>query len=262
MKLDIYILTGQSNAQGCIEDGEPIAVEAQETDVGIRFFWNLWNSRGDKILCTSKGEIRHLQTQYFDDGSGNGHWGLEISCFRKLYRAGMRDILVVKATRGGGGNRFWFKDSPDHHMYDAVVEAVREVLLELGKMQCPFQFRGLLYLQGESDGDSCSIAGERAGILLDNLKAEFPNTRNMRMFIGGIAGFGPERDITRAQHRQIAGKRKDIHFIDTSDLLETHQYKDKLHFNNQAKTIIGERFADVILGCLPAGDQAAEKART
>ena len=69
----------------------------------------------------------------------------------------------------------------------------------------------------------------------------------MQMFIGGIAGFGPERDITRAKQKEIAEKNYDIHFIDTSDLLQTHLYKDKLHFNNAAKIIIGERFADAII---------------
>lgn len=245
--LDIFVLTGQSNAQGCIEDGEAISLEAQEMDGRILFYWSLRNARGEKVLCTSKGKTAHLQTQFFDDGSGLGHWGIEVSCFRKLYSAGMHDILIIKATRGGGGNNFWFKDSPDHHMYDAVVTTVREALAELEKTGRKFEFKGLLYIQGESDGKSASIAGERAKMLLENLRSEFPNTRKMQMFIGGIAGFGPERDITRAKHKEIAEKNPDIHFIDTSDLLKTHQYKDKLHFNNAARIIIGERFADEII---------------
>ncbi len=245
--LQIFVLTGQSNAQGCIEDGEPLALEAREMDDKILLYWSLIGGNGEKVVSSSKGKIGHLQAQFFDDGSQNGHWGIEASCFRKLYSAGMHDILIIKATRGGGGNDFWFKGSPDHHMYDAVVTAVRKALGELDKSNRKYEFKGLLYVQGESDNNSASIAGERAKILLDNLKTEFPNSRKMQMFIGGIAGFGPERDITRAKQKEIAEKNYDIHFIDTSDLLQTHLYKDKLHFNNAAKIIIGERFADAII---------------
>lgn len=247
MTLNIFILTGQSNAQGCIEDGEAVENVAEECDREILFYWHLRGSGGDKVVSSSGGEIRHLQTQFFDNGCGEGHWGLEMSCFRRLHASGLRDVLVIKVTRGGGSNASWLKPGDDPSMYGALVASVSEALAEVRASGKDFRFAGLLYIQGESNGELASLAGERAARLLDDLKSELPNAGAMKMYIGGIAGFGPQRDLTRCQHRLIAGQRSDICFIDTADLLPSHQYKDQLHFNNAAKILIGNRFADAIL---------------
>ena len=100
------------------------------------------------------------------------------------------------------------------------------------KKRTKFKIKGLLYLQGESDGRTSSIADQRAEMLLKNLQKDLPNAQSMKMFIGGIGGFGKLKDLSRAKHEALAKKNKDIYFIKTSDLLQKGQYKDRLHFNN------------------------------
>ena len=132
-------------------------------------------------------------------------------------------------------------------MYKAVISAVTEATDLLKKKRTKFKIKGLLYLQGESDGRTSSIADQRAEMLLKNLQKDLPNAQSMKMFIGGIGGFGKLKDLSRVKHEALAKKNKDIYFIKTSDLLQKGQYKDRLHFNNASKHEIGRRFAKAIL---------------
>ena len=131
-------------------------------------------------------------------------------------------------------------------MYDAVIEAVKLATQELKKKRIKFEIKGLLYLQGESDGRDAGIADIRAKELLNNLRQDLPKAKKMKMFIGGIAGYGGNQKMTRAKHQELAEGNKDFYFIDTSDLLKAHIYRDRIHFNNEAKMEIGKRFAKTI----------------
>ncbi|MGL4854707.1 MAG: sialate O-acetylesterase [Lentisphaeria bacterium] len=240
---NVFILTGQSNSLGIIKDGEPLDLAEQPEDKKIKFFW-IDRDHAARIVSTSNNEIKYLQVQKFDNGANDGHWGLEINCFRILSKS-IKNILLVKVSRGGGGSGFWFKDSKDCHMYTAVTEAMKQVnTLMKGRN---YEVRGLLYLQGESDGGDSSIADQRAETLLENLRNDLHNAKKMKMYIGGIAGFNANQNLVRKKHAELAAKNNDIFFIETEDLLKTNLYRDRLHFNNEAKMIIGERFAKSIL---------------
>lgn len=243
--LNVFVLTGQSNSLGIIKDGEPLQVRNDDNDKNIKFFWVDRDPQAE-IVSTSQGKISYLQIQKYDNGSNQGHFGLEISCFRDLYKTGMKDVMLIKASRGGGGNAFWSKESPDHHMYDAVLEAVKAATVELENQKIKYRIVGLLYLQGESDGQDAKIADQRAKRLLDNLRSDLPHASQMKMFIGGIGGPDSRSGLARKMHKQLADRHKDVTFIDTSDLLETGQYQDNLHFNNTSKEAIGLRFAQTI----------------
>jgi len=244
--LEVMVLTGQSNSLGIIKDDESNEVEKKFIDKNIYFYWENRNSKS-KIVSTSNDKISHLQIQKFNDGSDQANYGLEMSCFRELYTKGMTNLMLIKVSRGGGKNYFWLKGSKDSHMYDAVVRSVHQACRTLDKESISYRLTGLLYLQGESDGPSCKYAGERAKKLMDNLRVDLPNSSKLKMFIGGIAGKGKYREMTRKEHEDIANKNLDIFYINTSDLLIDGIYKDKLHFNNDSKNEIGKRFAKVIL---------------
>jgi hypothetical protein len=53
----------------------------------------------------------------------NGDEGRREPCGNNRTR---RAGLFVKASRGGGGKRFWLKGSADDHMYRHVVDTVRQ----------------------------------------------------------------------------------------------------------------------------------------
>lgn len=244
--LNVFIVTGQSNSLGIIKDGEPFEVAPDPVDQKIRFFWVDRDPRAN-IVSTSGGEIKTMQHQQLDNGRNHGHWSFEITCARDLYKAGIKNLMFIKASRGGGGSKFWAKGSDDDHMYQAVVETVNAALLKLKEEKTPFRIRGLLYLQGESDGSDAPIADQRAKTLLENLRKEFPFAQEMKMYLGEIAGSRGSMDITRQKHQELAERDEDFYFVPTKDLRESKLYKDNLHFNNEAKHEIGRRFAKTIL---------------
>lgn len=248
-ELEVFVLTGQSNSLGIIKDGEDFNIPEDKVDKKIRFFWVDRDPRAN-IVSTSKGKIDHLQIQKYDNDSNNAHWGLEMEFARTLYKSGKRNIMIIKASRGGGGNQLWYKESSDHHMYDAVLEAVKEATDLLKAKKVKFTLRGLLYLQGESDGVNSKIADERAKTLLTNLQKDLPRAKYMKMVIGGINGNNKNQDLVRKLHAELAKKDKNISFVETDDLRKDETYKDRLHFNNKAKLEIGKRFAKSYLGLI------------
>ena len=243
--LNVFVLTGQSNSLGIIKDGESWEVRKDKIDEKIKFYWVNRNSKS-KVVSTSKEKISHLQVQYCGENKKTGNYGLEISCMRDLYKSGMKNIMLIKASRGGGGNSLWLKGSQDDHMYRAVIEAVEGAIKQLQSKKIKFRIVGLLYLQGESDGGDAEIADVRAKQLLDNLRKDLPEAEDMKMFIGGIGGPDSRSGTARKKHKELAKRDRDVTFIDTSDLLDEGQYTDNLHFNNASKKEIGKRFAKAI----------------
>ncbi len=120
----LFVLTGQSNSLGVTNGGEAdSSIGFDPADAGIKFAWHNVVS-ATKSLGDSGGVFTTLQEQQggFYTGSAT-HWGPEIDFARSLYRAGVRDFGVIKASRGGGGNTHWSK-SLSGHMYSHVVSTV------------------------------------------------------------------------------------------------------------------------------------------
>lgn len=242
--LTLFVLTGQSNSLGTTADpGETdVTPGVDPLDATIPFFWsNRSTQAGDGptvIIGDSGGRIVSLRVQ---QGQKNNplFWGPEIGFGRGLAAAGVRDFLIVKASRGGGGNSLWQKGSADDHMYRHVVATVRQAVDAL-PAGTAFDIAAMLYVQGESDNESnAAVAGERLRQLAANLRTDLPRATGMRVLVGGIAAPGPNRDVVRAQQATLPALDPSFRYIDTLDLQS--QLYDNLHFNKAAKLEIGRR---------------------
>ena len=249
----VFVLTGQSNSLGTTADTSTADNSPGEhpADAHVRFFWNNRSTRAGDGLATSIGNsdgvIQDLVVQQ-GEGKNKTFWGPEFGFARALYDSGERNFLVVKASRGGGGNSFWFKKARDHHMYDHVVETVEQAVQQLGPHE-EFELTAVFYVQGESDNNQeAGMSGERVQTLFKNLKKDLPNAKNMRFIIGGIGAAGARRDLVRANHEDAAKKTKGMDYFSNTDLASA--LYDKLHFNKVAKLLIGERFFKAYLAGL------------
>lgn len=242
----VFILTGQSNSLGTTNGSETdLSPGADPADAQIKFWWHNVADASTSI-GDSGGAFTTLQEQQggYYPGSAT-HWGSEIAFGRTLHRSGVRDVAIVKASRGGGGNTNWSKADAGH-MYQHVVDTVTAATTALTNAGDTFEIAGLLYLQGESDSTAeASVAGTRFKTLVDNLRADLPNAANLHAVIGGIAAAGTARDTVRARHESIAASTAYIDFFPNLDLQA--ETTDGLHFDKAAKLRIGGRFARAFL---------------
>jgi hypothetical protein len=238
----LFVLTGQSNSLGTTNGSEPdVSPGIDPADARVKFFWHNVADASTPI-GDSGGVFTTLQSQQGGHYPGSAtHWGPEIGFCRALVRAGVDNVAIVKASRGGGGNTNWSK-AAGGHMYAHVLATVNAAANSLTAAGDTFEIAGLLYVQGESDtAAEAEIAGTRFLELVNNLRADLPNASNMKAFIGGIAAAGTNRDTVRARHAAIAAATAYIGFFSNLDLQAA--VTDGLHFNKAAKLRIGQRFA-------------------
>jgi hypothetical protein len=252
--LDVYILTGQSNSLGTTGDTQnpDQSIGADPADLEVRFWWDNtaadpptpgWNS-GDTITFLQEQQ-GGIFPNYNAAGLQQSHWGPEIAFGRALHAAGQDDFMIIKASRGGGGNTHWSK-SAGGLMYQHVVDTVLSATTAIQDAGDTFQIRGLLYLQGESDSSfEAEMAGIRFQQLLDNLTLDLPNAGNMFAVLGGIAAASPTRDIVRQRQAALAASDDRIDYFENLDLQD--RLYDGLHFDKSAKLTVGARYAVAVL---------------
>ncbi|BDS08546.1 hypothetical protein NT6N_35860 [Oceaniferula spumae] len=249
----LFILTGQSNSLGTTNGGENDPSSGSDpSDQHVQFFWhNVVNA--STTIGTSGGVFTTLQDQQGGVYAGSAtHWGPEMEFARTLYRAGVRDFGVIKASRGGGGNSLWAK--PTGHMYDHVVATVNAATAQLETNGHTFEVVGMLYLQGESDdATEAAAAGTRLKALTDNLRIDLQDSSsnsiaaNMHTVIAGTTAQGNANDdTTRSNHAAIASSTSYIDYFDNLDQ-QSNLAPDNLHLNKAAKIVVGNRFAQTFL---------------
>ncbi len=242
----LFVLTGQSNSLGVTNGGEADpSIGSDPADAEVKFWWDnvvdATTSLGD-----SGGAFVSLQEQQGGYYAGSAtHWGPEIEFARSLYRAGVRDFGVIKASRGGGGNTFWHKASGGH-MYQHVVDTVNAATATLTANGDTFEVVGLLYLQGESDdAGEAAVAGSRFKELVDHLRTDLNGAASLHAVVGGIASPTANDDTVRANQSAIADSTA---YIDDFDNLDQQpRLHDGLHFNKAAKITVGGRYAQAFL---------------
>ena len=253
---DVYILTGQSNSIGTTGLESPYDPGTHPADDETAFFWSnvdgASSSDPDNIILygDSGDAVTTLQMQQ-GNGGNPAFWGPEFGFARTLYDAGERDVMIVKLSRGGGGNNYWLPNTG--HMYNHIME---QLDIALGAVQAAgdtFDVQGLLYLQGESnDATGAANADTRLRTLIDDvaahINANFDGAaQGMKTVIGEIAASQStsNRQLTTTKQRALAGSDPNIFFAPTADL---PLKSDNIHFGRDSKLEIGARFARAVLG--------------
>jgi len=260
--LDVYVLTGQSNSLGTtFNEGSTAAQYGPGTnpaDANARFFWSNVSGSGypPALYGDSSGALTTLQMQQ-GLGVDPAFWGPEFGFARTMSAAGAANVMVIKASRGGGGNTLWDKaafeaNQNSGHMWGHLRDTVDAALTTAQNAGYQVKVRGLLYLQGESNGAAeASLADQRLSSLAADLQGRintnFANAASdMKTVIGEIAASSSNasRVTTTNLQRSLADRRDDMTFIQTHDL---PLKSDGLHFGRGAKLAIGQRFADALL---------------
>ncbi len=262
--LKVYVLTGQSNSLGTDSGTEVDKLPGTDpADALVPFWWH--NVTGDIYGISASpglsvgdcgGFWRSLRAQFGNNAYSNvgNAWGPEINFARSLWHAGQTNFVIIKASRGGGGNSFWCKTNADNHMYVHLTNTVGKACARLVADGHTFEVAGLLYLQGESDSAAeQAIAGQRFKLLVDNLRADLQSATGMKGYMLGNLTTA----TTRAQQEAIAAANPSYLFYGDSMDLTDEWVSDNVHMNKKAKLVTGARFAQLVLGRIAHFDASA-----
>lgn len=262
--IDVYILTGQSNALGTTRGEGAAAADygpgIDAIDREILFYWSNVHSGNSsyppKLYGDSSKAITHLQMQQGDGLNNPAFWGVEFGFGRSIAKQGGRKICIIKATRGGGGSSYWDpeiyqRNHDSGHMWKHVTDTVDGALQQLTSQGATFRLRGLIYIQGESNGmDEARAAAGRLAAFISGLRHHITkhhavDASGMPVVVVEIADPDGKasRQTTVIQHRQFADWHHGVAFVKTRDLA---LQADGIHFANKSKHVIGERVAEAL----------------
>lgn len=177
-EIDLFILAGQSNAQGWQGDGAKYPADPQGLDGKIRF---RWTSPG---ISSSQGQWTTMRKQ--GGRFPAGHFGLEVSFARKLKEAGYNPA-VFKYTLGSTSLAGNWKLPGQGGMYDAMVKDLGLAVEQLKQAGHTVKFRGFVWIQGESDAQTRALALAYEGrlkTLVDDLRLNATQTPEMPAILG------------------------------------------------------------------------------
>ena len=266
--IDFLIVAGQSNATGF--DTDPAKLGTDELDALIRFRFRVGDPPpDDHDSISSKTEWTRLSAQplgnpgpksqprqYGNFVNPSGGFGPEISFARKLKRRDQQlgresELAVVKvALSGTSVADDWDPTGEEKRgaCYRALLEEVRAAQSLAEAEGFTVNFRGLAWVQGESDANANDapkyaqrlkamfaalrrdLKAERLPILV-SVNVHFHERKNK---------FMPE--IIAAQ-KQIGHEFIDCRYVDTTGV----GLANDVHFNSEGTIEVGKRFAAALL---------------
>lgn len=143
--VDLFIWAGQSNAQGWMGDAKFYPLDVAKVDKNIFMNYTFIDNTSSARKWVSIG----AQNGRF----ALGHFGPEISFARGMKKAGYKPF-IFKYTKGGTSIYNNWKLPGERGMYDAMVKDLRRAVSLLEKMGYSVNFKGFIWIQGESDAEN------------------------------------------------------------------------------------------------------------
>lgn len=236
---DLWVLAGQSNAQGWKGDARHYPDDPAETDPSVPLFYH---SPG---IGSSGGGWVTLGPQHgiYQDG----HFGPEVAFARRLAAAG-KHPAIFKFTLGGSSlDRRW-KGPGDGGLYDEMVAELARARRALETDGHRVRLAGLVWIQGESDATEPAAAARYAENL-ERLVKHFRTrvARDPRLpVLLGVDEQHPmveKRPIIPVTQKQLAERDPTITFVPMLDLPKA----DKSHLTPKGLVEHGRRLAEAAI---------------
>ena len=267
-RLDLLIVAGQSNATGF--DTDPGKLGVDELDALIRFRFRVGDPPPDEYdSSSSRTQWTKLSSQplgnpgpkseprqYGNFANPSGGFGPEISFARKLKRRDMQtgrevELAVVKVAFSGTSVADDWDPTGEGKRgacYRSLVEEVRTAQSLAEAEGLTIHFRGLVWVQGESDANENDAPkyAERLKAMFESLRRDIkaeqlPILVSVNVhFHEGKNKFMPE--IITAQ-RRIGHDFADCRYVDTTGAGPANE----IHFNSAGTIEVGKRFASALL---------------
>ena len=209
-ELDLFILAGQSNAQGFQGDAMHYPQDPDELDKTIRFYWvTPGHSSSEGKWTTLKAQGGRFE---------KGHFGPEVTFARSLKMAGYNPV-IFKYSRGSSSLRTDWKGPGDGRMYDQMVKEFGSALALLKKKGHHVNIRGLIWIQGESDAQTLERAKAYKGrlkTLIDDLRKNVTQKPDLLVVLGVDEQHSWVRSNPQVVQAQQALAEEDEHIVFTT----------------------------------------------
>jgi hypothetical protein len=277
----LYFLGGQSNMDGYgyINDLPP----ALNSPVpGVRMFHG--NDVADDSIGGGLGIWAELRpghgVGFSSDGTTNAYserFGIEQTfALRLLELDPDANIAIVKYSRGGttidaegaGGAGSWdpaYDGGVGVNQYDHFLATVRNAMsvgdIDGDGMQDTLEPAGIIWMQGESDGDSTPKVARRylANLtrLMELIRAAF-RVDDIPVVIGRISDSGQDESgmVWRYGEMIRAAEATFVEFDGAAALVtstDAYSYSDPWHYDTAGYIDLGRRFADAVVGLSRGG---------
>lgn len=177
-EVDLFILAGQSNAQGWKGDATHYPVDSYNLDESIRFYWvTPRHSSSGSEWTTLKAQGGRFK---------NGHFGLEVTFARSLKQAGHNPAIFKYSLGSTSIARNW-RGPGDGEMYDQMTEEFDKAVALLRKEGHTVKIRGFVWIQGESDAQTPAMAEAYKGMLkklIDDLRKKVTKNPELPVILG------------------------------------------------------------------------------
>lgn len=267
-QLDLLIVAGQSNATGFDTDPDKLGVD--ELDALIRFRFRVgdpppdehdssssrtkWTTLGSQPL--GKPGPNSEPRQYGNFANPKGGFGPEVAFARKIKRRDKQtgratELAVVKAAFSGTSVADDWDPAGEGKRgacYRALVEEIREAKSLAEAEGLTVNFRGLAWVQGESDANANDAPkyAERLKAMFRSLRRDIQAER-LPVLVSVNVHFHEEKnkfmpEIIAAQKR-VGHEFPICRYVDTRGAAIAND----VHFNSEGTNEVGKRFASALL---------------
>ncbi|TWU64464.1 hypothetical protein V7x_00070 [Crateriforma conspicua] len=243
---DVYLLAGQSNMDGRGRVSE-LPAEDQRSPMNrvIVFYRNVsgssdgWQSLvpGFSIPPKYKGE---LPSPTFGPEIGFAH--------SMMQRHPDRQFALIKGSKGGTSLRADWKpgiaSDPESQgpRYRDFIETIRMATQQLIDRGDQFQFRGLLWHQGESDAKSKTETYRQQLTHLIQRIREDVGVADLPVVVGEVFDNG-QRDNVRAATQAVAADHPGVALVSSEG---TTTSDPGTHFDAPSQLLLGKRYAEAM----------------
>lgn len=207
-KLDLFILAGQSNAQGWMGDANYYPKEEIELDDSILLNWTFV----DNESSNEKWLKMQPQTGRFP----KGHFGPEVSFARELKKAGFNPAIFKYSLGATGLARDW-KAPGEGGIYDRMTNDLKSSIKTLEKKDFEVIVRGFIWIQGETDAGDEQAAEDyyhNLNQLLKDLRNNVLQKSDLKIVLGVDEQhpFVKERSVVVKAQLRLAEEDENIIF--------------------------------------------------
>jgi len=252
--IDLFILAGQSNAQGKKSNPNEYPEDITNIDSEINFYWHneTWagtHESGSTGLWVSMGLQDHVLSQYYETVSCNGtdqtqYFGPEVILSRKLKEVGY-NTAIFKFTRPAAGIQDRWKLPGEGGLYDQMKDTLAKAIQLLEANGDVVRVRGLFWIQGSSDAGNESAANtyeSNLQTIINDIRTEYSAPR-LPVILGITETSGAEfiDEIIQAQANIALASD----FTDTTKTMDLGPCPDDHnHLTSVAVNFQGERLFD------------------